>query len=456
MGKLLLLILTILFFGVKTILSKNTLSYNKWGEILISFFIFTCCLGYGLPIWGSDNEFATGSLGLKYRIDIFTLLIPFFLFILIHRYQWKCPKISIKWLIAFIILFCFNIYNPHNTSVISTTIAFLYLGTYLLFLFIITSTIQVQTLVNGIYYGLLLTAIVHLFLIICYPILGIDAVVKLFRETATVRSILRPGGVGTFSHPNILGVYASYYYVFFLSCVLLQYRKKLSLYSCIISSITIIFTFSRSAILAMSLASVMMIALYTSRNQSIFSIKIILTKIVPILLICAGVIFLTPLKNSFVSSNMDEMMKARIIHYYAGYEIFIDAPFRGVGLNTHLQYLREFKDLEFFEDTVWMPEEFFFHNPIHNVFIILLTELGIFIFLAIIAFIAYRFYKLKQDIRSNYSNSYKILRLTTIGIFCCLLVQGMSEWAPISQIVLNLSILFIYTSSVPAYKEKII
>lgn len=450
MGAKLFIIFAVLLYTVKIIANTRHLTFDKWCEIFISFFIFTNCLSFGLPLIELNSLYVDGALGTKFRLEVFMIITPIFFVVMARRAQWKF--IAIPWYVIFgIVFFCaLNLLNPNNMAVGSTAIAMAEILCYLIFLYIICSCVPAEVIMRGLYEGFVYTTILQALLAICYPIMGINQVVELFREGVSIRALERPGAPGTFSHPNVLGGYMAYIFTFFAACFLTGYRKRKSLFYTLASFFVLIFTFSRSAWLAAICAFVVMILLYITRNGVLFSIKNIFTRILPLLIVITGIFFLTPLKDSIIGSNMDEMMVARIMHYYCGYETISEHPIIGVGLNAHLEYVRTHIDpriFAFFDQLAWNPEEFLFTNPIHNIHLIFLAELGLVGFLPILYFIIYKFRKIKGILRDNTSVEYRSLELFCIGLLCCLLIHGMSDWAPLNLPLRNIWIFAFFTAA---------
>ena len=209
--------------------------------------------------------------------------------------------------------------------------------------------------------------------------------------------------------------------------------------------------------LAVSLSVILIISLYTTQNSSIFSLKNILTKILPFILIIAAAVLFTPLKDSFINSDMDEMMLARLMHYYCGYEIITDHPWIGVGLNSHLEYIRANISFRIFGDVsriIWNAEEFMVTNPIHNVLLIWLSEFGILLTLPILIFFGYRFYKIKPILRSSSNTEYKLMQLFSIGLICCLMIHGMADWAPLNLMLRNIWLFAFFVTALAKHQEN--
>ena len=103
---------------------------------------------------------------------------------------------------------------------------------------------------------------------------------------------------------------------------------------------------------------------------------------------------------------------------------------------------------------IWQPEEFMFTNPIHNIWIIMVDELGIIGFLPILGFVIWYIATFKRRTRLSQNRYYNIVNISGLGIFCCLLVQGNSDWAPLTPQVLNLSLMFLALSLNKHYSEE--
>lgn len=457
MGAILFIIFAVLLYTFKIIANARNLTFDKWGEIFISFFIFTNCVSFGLPLIDLNLPYNDGAFGYKFRLEVFMIIAPVFFIIIARRLRWQL--LPVPWyVVAIIVLYCaVNLLNPNNLAVNSTAIALAQLLSYAIFLYLICSCFSLDVILKGIYEGFLYTTILQAVLAICYPILGIDQVVHLFRGATSIRAEERPGAPGTFTHPNSLGGYMAYIVSFFTVCYLMGYHKKTSLWAGLLSLFVLIMSFSRTSMLAVSISFILIITIYTTQNSSIFSIKNIFTKILPIIAVIVAIVLFTPLKNSFIGSDMDEMMLARLMHYYCGYEIITEHPLIGVGLNAHLEYIRANISFRIFGDVsriIWQAEEFMSTNPIHNVLLIWLSEFGIIFTLPILYFFVRRFYKIKSILRSDDDTNYKIINLFSIGLITCLLVHGMADWAPMSRPLSNIWLLVFFVSSLNKYKHE--
>ena len=458
MGAILFIVISVLVYGIKILHNSRNLTYDKWCEIFISFFIFTNCIGFGLPFIELNIPTTCGAWGLKFRLEVFMIITPFFFIVLANHKRWQL--LPMPWYVLLgIILFCaINIFNPNNMSMQSTIIALAQLISYIIFLYIICSSTNNNTILKAIYEGFKYTVILEALLTICYPILGITQVVELFRDTVSIRAEERPGAPGTFVHPNGLGGYMAYIIAFYTSCYVMGYHKKSSLILILLSFFVLIFTFSRTALLATLITVITIVVIHITRNERIFTIKTIFTLILPLILGSLALIFLTPIKNSFIGSNMDEMFLARLLHFYCGYETFIDHPWIGVGLNAHLEYIRHtisfgsvFGNLN---NYFWQAEEFMFSHPIHNIFLIILTEMGIVGLLPVMFFFLRRFLSIKGVLRSETTQENKVMFLFAIGLICCLAIHGMADWAPFTLNLRNIWILIFFATAITKVEKE--
>ena len=173
MGAILFIFISVLVYVFKILHNSRELTFDKWCEIFISFFIFTNCIGFGLPLFELDRQYVDGIFGYKFRLEVYMLITPVFLVVLSRRMQWNFMKLPWYALLAIIAFAAINICNPANLIVPSTILALVQIICYLIFLYMLCSCVKIDTLLRGIYEGLVYTTILQLALAICYPILGI-------------------------------------------------------------------------------------------------------------------------------------------------------------------------------------------------------------------------------------------------------------------------------------------
>lgn len=420
-------------------------------EIIIAIYTFSCCFTrLYLPVFKAATE-TEGSFGASLAIWPFYALSVVLIWIVAQRKQWRIRRPNIWLFFVFTGYAAYTLLNPYDVSRAQTVVAVFYLLTFAVFMYLFANSFTVKNVVNGIFMGLAVTVVLHFFLALLFPVLDMEPAIKLFDSEAKTRNDDRAGAVGTMGHPNILGTYASYYFGFFVACFITNYKRRLSGIFILLTFLVIVFSASRSALAAAAFSLVMIVVFYVYRRYKLLSFQSVLKGIVPLGIVIA--LLLTGPLNFLFSDveNLDEMTTSRLMHYYCGYEIFEDHPLVGVGLNAHLNYLVENGSAMMFEQIfdaadIFQPEEFMFSHPIHNIWIILIDELGLIGFLPILVFVFWYIATFKRRTRVSRNRYYNILNITGLGIICCLLVQGNSDWAPLTPLILNLSLMFIALS----------
>ena len=420
-------------------------------EIIIAIYTFSCCFTrLYLPVFKAATE-TEGSFGASLAIWPFYALSVVLIWIVAQRKQWRIRRPNIWLFFVFTGYAAYTLLNPYDVSRAQTVVAVFYLLSFAVFMYLFANSFTVKNVVNGIFMGLAVTVVLHFFLALLFPVMNMEPAIKLFDSEATTRNDDRAGAVGTMGHPNILGTYASYYFGFFVACFVTNYKRRLSGILIVLTFLVIVFSASRSALAAAAFSLVMIVVFYVYRRYKLLSFQSVLKGIVPLGIVIA--LLLTGPLNFLFSDvdNLDEMTTSRLMHYYCGYEIFEDHPLVGVGLNAHLNYLVENGSAMMFEQIfdaadIFQPEEFMFSHPIHNIWIILIDELGIIGFLPILVFVFWYIATFKRRTRVSRNRYYNILNITGLGIICCLLVQGNSDWAPLTPLILNLSLMFIALS----------
>ena len=446
-----------LFFFI--VREGNRLSKVRLYEILIAIHTFSCCfvLMYLPVLKGSDEP--CGTFGTSLSIWPFMVFILLLVWIVARDKQWRIRRPKLWLFFLFTGYAAYTLINPYNIARRQSLVEVTYLLSFAVFIYLFANSFSVKSVVRGIYMGLAATVILHFILAICYPVLGMESVVKLFDNEAATRSEERIGAVGTMSHPNALGAYASYYFCFFVACFITNYKRRESGIFAAMAFIIIILSASRSALLAAVVALVGIVVFYVYRRYKLLSLQSILKGIIP-LGIFVALLLTGPLSFLFADlEDLDEMTTSRLMHYYCGYEIFQDHPLVGVGMNTHLVYLYENSSAIIFEQVfdatdIWQPEEFMFNNPIHNIWIILIVELGLIGFLPILAFVIWYIATFKRRTRHSFNRYYNILNITGLGIMFCWLIHGNSDYAPLTPQVLSLSLFFIALSLISSFANE--
>lgn len=429
----------------------NRLTRTRLYEIIIAIYTFSCCFTrLYLPVVKGNGE-PCGSFGTSISIWPFYFMSVLLIWIVAVEKRWRIRRPNLWLLFIFAGYAVFTLANPYNIGRLQSLAEVFYLLSFAVFIYLFANCFSVKSVVKGIYMGLAATVILHFMLAILYPVLGMESAVKIFDTEASTRSEERVGAVGTMGHPNVLGTYASYYFTFFVACFVTAYKRRESGIFAAMAFIVIILSASRSALLASVVALVGSVVFYVYRRYKLLSLQSILKGIIP-LGIFVAFLLMGPLYFLFSNvDDLDEMTTSRLLHYYCGYEIFQDHPLVGVGMNAHLLYLGENSSAVIFEQVfdmtdLYQPEEFMFTNPIHNIWIILIDELGLVGFLPILVFVIWYIATFKRRTTNSRNRYYNIINISGLGVVLCWLVQGNSDWAPLTPQVLNLSLMFLALS----------
>ena len=447
-----LIVVTLAFALIFLIMREGSrLTRERIYEILIAIYTFSCCFSrMYLPVYTAATDIE-GSFGGSLAVYPFYIVSVFLIWIIARDKQWRMRRPNIWLLFIFLGYAVYTLLNPYDVTRTQTAIAVIYLLSFAVFMYLFANCFSVKNVVNGIFMGLAVTVALHFFLSLLFPVLGMESAIKLYYSEAATRADDRAGAVGTMSHPNGLGTYASYYFTFFIGCFVTAYRRRTSAVLAGLSFLVIVFSASRSALAAAVFALVMIVLFYVYRRYKLLSPQSLLKGFVPLAIIIT-LLLTGPLNFLFADvDNLDEMTTSRLMHYYCGYEIFEDHPLVGVGLNGHLNYLVENGSAMMFEQIfdaadIFQPEEFMFSNPIHNIWIILIDELGLIGFFPILGFVIWYIATFKRRTRQSQNRYYNIVNIAGLGVVSCLLVQGNSDWNPLTPVALNLSLMFIALS----------
>ena len=438
----------------------SRLTKDRLYEILIAIYTFSCCFTrLYLPVMKVSAE-VEGSFGGSLAVYPFYVLSIFLIWIIARDKQWRIRRPNIWLFFVFLGYAVYTLVNPYDVTRMQTLFAVVYLLSFAVFMYLFANCFSVKHAVNGIFMGLSVTVILHFFLSLLFPVLGMESAIKLYCSEAATRADERAGAVGTMLHPNGLGTYASYYFTFFVACFVTAYKRRTSAVLGGLTFLVIVFSASRSALAAAVFALVMIVLFYVYRRYKLLSPQSLLKGFVPLAIIIA-LLLTGPLNFLFADvDNLDEMTTSRLMHYYCGYEIFEDHPLVGVGLNGHLNYLVENGSAMMFEQIfdaadIFQPEEFMFSNPIHNIWIILIDELGLIGFFPILAFVIWYIATFKRRTRLSQNRYFNIINISGLGVVCCLLIQGNSDWNPLTPVALNLSLMFIALSLNKHYAAEV-
>ena len=409
--------------------------------LLISFFIIATAFQYSFVIIpGAKDHNGGGTLGPDVRVTV-ALILLILVVLFFRRKEFSFKKN--RWVIFTYFFIVLSFINPFNHSPIPT-IAFVVFFLSHIFLFeFFYGFLTREQVMKGIYDGFFTLCLIQFPLAICFPLLRMQSVTIPFQDTAeegALRSgtgLERAGAVGIFPHPGILSLFTLIASCFFLACYLKKLNRTTSLLILILNTLTLALTYSRTAYLVFVFDMAAVYFFYKNAAKPILSLLNLIRFVLPVSLALIWVIFYSPLSDTFLDSNIDSMADVRIIFYAIGFDAFQRSPIIGVGINTHRDFLLHNSTLI----TALSYDPFFFENPIHNIHIIILVELGIIGFVVWIAFLFTSVFKAKKDIANNKN---EILSLSHIGIIIGILFYGMTGWAPFSLTILPLFLIFTF------------
>lgn len=413
----------IVFQLLRALLNKKRIG-SKY--LIVSFFIITIPFEFHWSLIEQNSMTGLGTLGVN--LDI---IVPFLLFLVLFF----SPKLKIRskiefsiWFKIMLLIILISFLNPFNTSVFGTIIFSSFLLSHFLFFIYIFKTLTKKEIIFGFFDGFFILCVLQFILAICFPLLGIKEVTTLFHSTAgewATRMDTRVGAVGFFKAPGNLALYTTIASSFFVGCYLNDFKKKISLLVLLINVVTLILTYSRTSYLVF-IADIFIVSfIFKNAKIKIFTLSNFFKYIIPMLMVLIYVVFFSPLSDSFLKSDANEMLDARMIHWLMGFQTFISSPLIGVGLNSHLEYM--FSHFNLFRGQI--IDDFFWENPIHNIHLIVLVETGLLGFIIWFAFIFDNISKSKNNIAHNRN---KILSATQIGTIVGISAYGITGWAPFS------------------------
>jgi len=270
---------------------------------------------------------------------------------------------------------------------------------------------------------------------------------------------LRP--YGTFSHPNSMGGFYLLIYFFFLMIPNINIKniiwdlgnhqslrsenknlniKLIDAYmfregGLFICTLLIFLSFSKISILTLLFLTTIYLLLTTDKCKPCLLAKIIV-------LIIAGSIFL-------LSQNDPQSLNNRIILLKNSWQIFLAHPFFGVGLGNYL----------IAQNKLPMNFSYYFQQPVHNIFLLWLTETGIIINGAIIWLMVYPELDLRFGGLAEWAKWLRIKKLliTYYLLLITILITGSFDhyWLTLQQNFLLLAIIFslLHSSNVIASPE---
>jgi O-antigen ligase len=199
---------------------------------------------------------------------------------------------------------------------------------------------------------------------------------------------------GAFSHPNVLAGYLSVGLILNWILIIKQkleskkdlYLKLVLIFSSLIILLGLLLTFSRGAMISLLIILVGYILLYYKKLQSDEKYNFI--KIFAYSLVLSGMIIFTFNKPFLARMTGDGKLETksnseRVSYFKESYKLFKQAPLLGVGIGNYTLAVHDKIDNQ---RTSWN------YQPVHNVYLLILNELGIVGF-AILFFLLYAILK---------------------------------------------------------------
>lgn len=427
-------------------------NFRSGEKLFVSFYVISIPFQFALPIFTPNLKSSGGTLGVT--VSLLLPLVLYVILILTKKPRFRVfEAIRYKWAVLLSVIGVISILNPFNNAPISTISFAVFFLSHTIFLAGINSAFSKGEIFKGIYDGFFFLSVIQLILAICFPVLQLSFVTKIFYSAAegwATRNGTRLGAVGTFTHPGNLALFSVIAASFFFSCYISKFRAKWSLIVVIMCSATIFLTYSRTTYLTYVFIIIAIYFLHGNPNTALFSVVNILKIILPSAILLTWLIFYSPISDVFLNSDVDSMFAARFSHWLIGLNTFKASPIIGVGLNAHLEY---FANNNFSLSSVAGYNQFLLSNPIHNIHLIILAETGIIGFSCWLIFIVKSIVDDKADLAAGKNVIYSLTHIGTIG---ALVIYGITGWAPLSPGILPFLLLFTFqTTSQREYFRRV-
>lgn len=439
MGKGILLFIIISIYLFRTVALKTKKRDTKF--LWVSFFIFCIPFEFGKALNTPKLSDIAGTVQPIYIISLSIGLIFAVLPYAKRRFINYSFKLN-NWINCFCVLLMLSFLNPYNSFYTATWVLTIFFLSNILLFKLLSSFLDESDVVNGLFDGLMWLAYAQFFLALCFPILGISAVTRLFHESAEIwatRLDTRSGAVGFFNHPGRLALFMVIASTFFLSTYLYNFKRKASAICLGLCILTLFLTYSRTSYLALIITLSTCYYIDKNAHKNIFSMANILKFVVPTVLILVYLIVYSPLSSLFLQSDSSDQYDNRMVHWLMAFNIFETSPYIGVGLNAHLSYISQHLGIV---SQVTM-DDFFSVNPIHNIHLIILSEIGIIGFLLWVYFLFGNIFKAKKEIKEGHN---EVFSLTLIGLFVAYIIYGLTGWAPFSTAILPIFLFITFFS----------
>lgn len=242
--------------------------------------------------------------------------------------------------------------------------------------------------------------------------------------------ILRP--YATFPHPNVLGAFLVFSIIFVLLSINFGKSKitKATLFSFMIAIPALILTFSRSAILVFVISMVLIIGKKYAEGKKTINYMISLAVII-------GTILLTNIRFRFIPNFSDSSFIDRKDLILAGIKMIERKPLFGVGLNNFLPELPKY-----FSGS----EKVFYVQPVHNILILAISQIG-FLAAGIIIYFLYLVFK-----KTNFWGRiliFDVFLFSMVDHYFLTIQQGQT----ILTIAISLSVILVQNDRIKSYAQ---
>ncbi|NCN07900.1 radical SAM protein [Candidatus Falkowbacteria bacterium] len=391
---------------------------NKIIEFLIYLFIFLLPIS---TVWILKEQFIFGFKWQEGSFLIYSIEIIFWLIIINYMYYILKQKKELIFdrfkLLVFIVIGLVMFYSILSVAWSTNNYLSIYWwlklieGIVLMFI-VLNSQIKIKFILRSLLLAGLLQSILGLWQFLSQQVvaskwLGVASHLPLDINSSVVGALdqrwLR--AYGTLPHPNIFG---GFLVICFLAGVYLYInestnkRKLLVSISLVFITVGLFFSFSRSAWLAAVIAyfTCLMILIYKKRFLDLIKISTYLLLILVPLLVIYKPLILTRLSNT--ERLEEKSIEQRVDSLFEAKDVFLTQPILGVGLGNYTNYLVTFRP----GSPGWH------YQPAHNIYLMILAELGIIGFGLFILLILLAGYK-----ASNMFTVSALLALLIVGFF---------------------------------------
>jgi len=436
--RIFVLLIIIGIYGIRVLYGfyKN----RSFSFLIVSLFVFFLPFTLNLIHFPAYPDSRSGAFNQTFALEpyVFFFIFCSFYVIIIQR-KLLINRLGNVVSVTLLLIFILSYFNPANTFPLRTLLLFIRLIVFTGVLVLVSQMFTQKVVFKGIYDGFAGLVLLQFILAIAFPILGIKEVTNIFLEGAMDWAVEARGGrnsaIGIFGHPGNLALFMSVCIVMFYSFFLHNIRKRTSLFLLVLSVFTLFTSFSRSGLISSIISFLIISFVYKKPHRSFFSLKNLVLLMVGGGLLLLFVIVFTPIGEYFHNDDFSQMASARMIHWIAGYEVFIRHPLLGVGLNSHLT---------FFSEKLPILDGFFARSPIHNIHIIILSEMGIFGFLLWFIFIIKSIRDAQKQLTLSMHREASALNLTLIGALVSYFIYGFFGWAPFANEQLSVLFLIYY------------